>query len=74
MTVHDSFFLAFVSKMVCVTINSGKTIHLVPQQVSEQMEEIEIEGNQKLGKMKKNSPVTVEGEKKGNKVAVVFTS
>ena len=59
--------MTVVSKMVCVTSNSGKTIHLAPQEVSEQMEEIEIKGNPKLEKMKKNSPVTVEEEKKGRR-------
>jgi hypothetical protein len=37
-TVPVGFFLPVVSKMVCVTSNSGKTIHLAPQEVSESMD------------------------------------
>jgi hypothetical protein len=37
-TVPVSFFLSVVSKMVFVTSNSGKTIHLAQQEVSEPMD------------------------------------
>jgi len=51
-------------QLLVVTLNSGKTVHLAPAEVSEPMEEVEIKGNPKLEKMKKNSLVTVEEEKK----------
>jgi len=37
-TVPVGFFLPVVSKMVFVTSNSGKTIHLAQQEVSEPMD------------------------------------
>ena len=51
-------------QILAITLNSGKTVHLAPQEVSEPMEEIEIKGNAKLEKMKKSSLITIEEKKK----------
>lgn len=50
-------------QFLVVTFNSGNTVHLAPQEVSETMGEIEVKGNTRLEKMKKNSLITIHEEK-----------
>ena len=51
-------------QFLVVTFNSGSTVHLAPQEVSDPMDEIEIKGNVRLQKMEKNLLVTIEEERK----------
>lgn len=47
-----------------ITLNSGRTIHLAPKEVSESMDEIEIKRNQQLERMKEKSLIIIEEIKK----------
>ena len=51
-------------QLLVITLNSGKTVHIAPQDISESIEEIEKSGNPRLEKMKKNSLISIEEEKK----------
>lgn len=50
-------------QLLVVTFNSGKTVHLAPQETSKPIEELEIKNNLKIEKLKKNSFIDVVYEK-----------